>query len=617
MDALLEALAHDPAQTRRRWLGVAATVALFAAGVPLFWQARREQQLKCSGAAQQLAAAWNDERREAVHRAFRATGMPFAEHAFRGASAALDAYSKSWVTMRTDACEATRVRGEQSEELLDLRMDCLGQRREELRALIDVFTQADASVVAKAVQAASGLSDLGSCANAAALRATVRPPSDPRARGQVEAQRTQLSRAKALEEAGRCADGLAIATSVASAATKLGYQPLEAEALYQLGALQDRDGKEQEAEETLMKAAAVAQAARYDQIAARIWVKLLWVGVLEAHYTDALRWGALADATVERAGSDDLVRATLFANWGNLHWDQGQYDQALADHRRALALREKVQGHEHPSVASSLLDIGNVLDDQGKSDEALASYRRALAIEERTLGPDHPNTGITLNNISETLGHRGRVEEALSYARRALAVEEKAFGPDHPDTSQPLGNVGVLLAQRGQLDEALALLRRSLAIREKTYGSDHPEVAEDLFDVGDTLARQGHLAQALTTYRRAMPIYEKAYGATNSRVAIRLVSFAGLLTTAGAYREALEDDRRALGILEHALGAAHPSVALALTGLGNALIGLRQADQAVAPLERALRIHQATPRNPADEAETRLALARALKLSRD
>ena len=40
----------------------------------------------------------------------------------------LDRYAARWADMYTEACEATQVRGEQSAEVLDLRMECLNQR---------------------------------------------------------------------------------------------------------------------------------------------------------------------------------------------------------------------------------------------------------------------------------------------------------------------------------------------------------------------------------------------------------------------------------------------------------------------------------------------------------
>ncbi|MFL6197021.1 MAG: serine/threonine-protein kinase, partial [Thermoanaerobaculia bacterium] len=119
MDALLRELERDPAATRRRWLAAAAVVlvtgALFS-GLGYF-QARRARL--CGGGEEKLAGVWDAGRKQAVHAAFLAVGTPMADAAWRTVEPMLDRYTGSWIKMRRDACEATRVRGEQSEDLLD------------------------------------------------------------------------------------------------------------------------------------------------------------------------------------------------------------------------------------------------------------------------------------------------------------------------------------------------------------------------------------------------------------------------------------------------------------------------------------------------------------------
>ncbi len=57
--------------------------------------------------------------------AFLGTGRSFAEETWTHVSRLLDDYGRRWTSMYTDACEATHVRGDQSAEVLDLRMTCL------------------------------------------------------------------------------------------------------------------------------------------------------------------------------------------------------------------------------------------------------------------------------------------------------------------------------------------------------------------------------------------------------------------------------------------------------------------------------------------------------------
>src|SRR5204862_1574815 len=107
----------------------------------------------------------------AVRTSFHATGLPFADDMFAGVQRELDRYATRRTAMRTEACEATHVRGVQSEARLDLRMACLDRRKDALRAHVELFATADAALVGRAVQAASTLPPIEDCADVAALEA--------------------------------------------------------------------------------------------------------------------------------------------------------------------------------------------------------------------------------------------------------------------------------------------------------------------------------------------------------------------------------------------------------------------------------------------------------------
>ena len=68
----------------------------------------------------------------------------------------------------------------------------------------------------------------------------------------------------------------------------------------------------------------------------------------------------------------------------------------------------------------------------GKFADAVPLAQRALAIREKALGPDHPDVALALNNLAELYRNQGRYAEAEPLYKRALAIEEKALGPDHP-----------------------------------------------------------------------------------------------------------------------------------------------------------------------------------------
>src|SRR5262249_42903455 len=111
----------------------------------------------CRSGPQQLAGIWDAARAASIERAFGSVGKVYAADTFVRVRSALDDYARGWTQMYTDACEATNVRGEQSGEVLDLRMECLKQKRVELQAMTDLFASADGDVLSRAVNAASSL----------------------------------------------------------------------------------------------------------------------------------------------------------------------------------------------------------------------------------------------------------------------------------------------------------------------------------------------------------------------------------------------------------------------------------------------------------------------------
>src|SRR5262245_14747548 len=161
---------------------MAVVAALSAGGYRLF----HDRPALCSGADLKLGGIWDPPRKASVKTAFLSTGLPYADHTWTSVERTLDDYGRRWVAMHTEVCEATRVRGEQSEEVLELRMMCLSQRLHEMKASTELFVGADKLVVEKAVRVAQGLSPLAECADVEALMNPLRPPKDPAKKAKIE-----------------------------------------------------------------------------------------------------------------------------------------------------------------------------------------------------------------------------------------------------------------------------------------------------------------------------------------------------------------------------------------------------------------------------------------------
>ena len=496
MAALLDALERDPSVAHRRWaLGVAS--ALMAGGLIVgaihTLQGRRSP---CEGSALKLAGVWepgpaSSPRKEAIHAAFVATRKSYAEQSFETVRKALDQYAGDWTRTHTEACEATAVHGEQSAEVLDLRMSCLQGRLESVKALTDLFARADASTVEKAASAAGRLGDLERCSDLTILRAVVKPPDDPATRDRVQLLRGRLARLKALADAGHLSEALALARPLVEETRAVAYLPLTAQALRQLSSL--NTARLSETEATTDEAIWAAQASGDDEIVAEAAIfQSAIVGYSEGQPKRAQLWFNLADATLRRLGGHGLWRAWLINNQALVAEIEGRYQDALTAHKQSLELKEKILGPEHPDVATSIGNVANELAKLNRVDEALAFNGRAIGIYERSLGSDHPDTALQLANRAEFLNLAHRYDEAEPLARRALQIWERELGKDHPYVAHALTNLGRSYIGRGNARDAIPLLERAYSIRQR-LDPEPSRLAETEFS----------LAQALWQHRPA------------------------------------------------------------------------------------------------------------------
>jgi tetratricopeptide (TPR) repeat protein len=80
----------------------------------------------------------------------------------------------------------------------------------------------------------------------------------------------------------------------------------------------------------------------------------------------------------------------------------------------------------------TLNNLAGLYHARGRYADAEPFYQRALAIRERVLGPDHPDVALSLNNLAVLYDAQGRYAEAEPLYRRALVIGEKKLGPNHP-----------------------------------------------------------------------------------------------------------------------------------------------------------------------------------------
>jgi tetratricopeptide (TPR) repeat protein len=523
---------------------------------------------------------WDPPRRAAVATALQRPDLSYAADTAAHVEGILGDYAARLVATHVATCEATRVRGERSEAMLDLSMTCLDRRTAELAALVDEFTRADDDVRERAVAAARHLSDPSGCADVGRLALPVAPPADPDGRAEVREIEHGLDVLTAQRLTGRYREAQAQIGALVDRARAVNHLPTLAEALALQATLLADTGDVDAAITVGHEATYAAEAGHHDEALARVRTRLVhWLGYAATREAEALAMARQAQATIERLGGDPVLAADLARELPSVKQAAGDWEDSHRLALDALARIEAAYGPDAPDTADALHNLGVTEQTLGRPADALPRHDRSIAIWTAAFGPDHPEVAFGYSARANALGSLGRLDEALAGQLRVRAIWEGAFGREHPRVAATINNIGVYQMQLGKLAEARETLTRGVALWQRLE-PEGPRMSEILTSMGQIHHAEGDHAGALAAHRRAHAIAEKIEGEGGATAARHAANIGFELLELGRAAEAVPLFTRARAALTAAVGPRDPMLVQLLDGLGEA--HARTGDRAAA-----------------------------------
>ncbi len=603
MSELLEAL-ERALGAPVRWLARGGAVAM-AAGMTALVALRPGPPKVCRGAEQELAPAWSAARAEEVRRAFKATGSELADEAFAHTKPILDKYAASWIAASTDACEATRVRGTQSSEALDLRMGCLGQRSKELKATVNLLAHADDKTLDRSVEAAARLTPVDSCSDVSVLRAPFAPPKDEAQRRAVDDARKRLADVQALLNAAKFDEALPLATALAADPAVAGYTPLRADASLAVADAAASMGKPQVAFDAYLDAAIDGERSKHDVAAAHGWTGLVWANGALRTFAEAERDARIADAVIARVPDNDLLRADLFVARSRVEQRQNQDKEARQDAQQALAIRERVLGPNAPPTLEAKSHLADSLWYEGAVEESIPLYEALYRDRVALLGEANVASLRSLGDLADIKNELGDYGAAQTLARKELSLARVEW-----QIASARIYLGQALACSGSVSEGETSFDQGIAQLDGVLGKKGShESGTFCADFARRLAQRGLYHEAEPEAERALAIF-----AREGKPGPEKESAIGVVALCKAHRGdsagAIANATQVLESSEKQLGRRGDMVPL--LARGEALLSVHRNAEALADLEHAREIADTTRGEPAIRADVRFATARAV-----
>jgi hypothetical protein len=583
MTELLAMLRDDPARRRRRGAAALLGVALVVGGA---WGAHAKGELRahlCDAASAPVRGVWDASRKETIAAAFKKTGTGYGDAAWAEVERVLDDYASRASLAREAACVATRVRGEQSSSMLELRTACLDDRLAELRALTDVLAAADADVVKTAAKAAHALSPLEPCANVDRLSAAVRLPDDPAARAEIRALQDEIAKSKELHEAGKKTGALALLESIRARVERAAWGPLSI-AWNERIAVVEKWTDEKASIAHYEQAIALAERFHSDEHKAAAEVMLgsfegSWLG----HTEEGHMWMRMADASIARLGGDARLELARDEEEGWVYQYEHKLAQAAPLFRRVIERAPAIEGVDPDTIASAHSGLAEALSAEGKWDEGEDEARLALKTMADEYGPAHPWLAPYLNNLAVQQLAAGHVTEALASATHArdslLAdVARGDLEPNASDLGLAFHTLGEVQTRGRDYEGAAASLARARAIYVASHGQESADVAYADYERATALRALGRSGEAAAALDEATAIEAKVSDVPSAVQAGTLAAKGALALDRGDAVGAIALLTRALALVKDGETTAWELAAMRLT-LAKALRA-RHADAA-------------------------------------
>ncbi|MGJ3245146.1 MAG: tetratricopeptide repeat protein [Elainellaceae cyanobacterium] len=169
--------------------------------------------------------------------------------------------------------------------------------------------------------------------------------------------------------------------------------------------------------------------------------------------------------------------ATVHKIWGTALQGRGETQQAMERYQQAIQLQ--------PTYAEVYANLGNLHAQQHQWDSAIQHYQRAIALK--------PGFAGAYRNLAKVWSKLDKPRLAAECWYQALILE-----PDHATPAQYL-TVGNELMQHGQLQQAIACYRRVVELDETFPGG--------LLNLAEALSQHGLWQEATTCYRKAMRLH--------------------------------------------------------------------------------------------------------------
>ena len=277
---------------------------------------------------------------------------------------------------------------------------------------------------------------------------------------------------------------------------------------------------------------------------------------------------------------------------GDTFLKESQLEEAIACYRRSIEIE--------PAYAQAYFRLGEILQTRGRNIEAIACFRQAVRYDNSTASYHH--------RLGQILVQEQKLTEAISYYQKAIQIEPERWETHHqlgevfsklerwqeaaiaynqsikfnPEFSWSYNNLGYVLLKLEKWSEACNALHHAIKL--------NPEFSWSYYNLGEAYQNLQQWDKAIVSYQAAAKI-KPDLPSVQQKLGYVLTQRANLDLDKAfkSYLLAIRQNPADINNYHQALAIKKNNPEL-YVGLGNALAGTEQLDEAIVAYQMALQI---------------------------
>jgi tetratricopeptide (TPR) repeat protein/tRNA A-37 threonylcarbamoyl transferase component Bud32 len=258
-------------------------------------------------------------------------------------------------------------------------------------------------------------------------------------------------------------------------------------------------------------------------------------------------------------GEEHPLTLTAMYSLGELY--SRKLDYALSEPflTRLLEVQKRVLGAEHPETLKTMDELATAYDARGKHAQAARLCTTVLTVRRRVLGEEHPATLNTMNTLAVVYLGQAKFAQAESQLVKLVEIERWVLGEEHPDALDAMGNLGAAYLSEGKYALAEPVLTKVFEIKRRVLGAEHPDALLTMNSLAVLYFNQGKNDQAESILAKLLEISRRIHGEENHGTLQIMHNLGALYTHEGKYHEAQSLLTKLREIEPRVLGPEHPT----------------------------------------------------------